>query len=108
MFNLPEYYMITGSDPLQTEDFIHKLTTHLVNGTKLIQLRAKMLSQDKYIDIAKQAIKLAKKYDSKLILNTDLKTCEQLDGDGIHLTSDILMQLHKTFVTRQVSFGCLS
>lgn len=95
MFILPKYYMITGADPLEREDFIKKLTFHMRNGTTLIQLRAKNLTTVQYAEIAKRAVRLAKEYQAKLILNTDIEIYQKLDADGIHLTSDTLMQLQK-------------
>lgn len=108
MFTLPKHYMITGENPLEIENFLHILTSHMKNGMTLIQLRAKNLSENNYIEIAKNALKQSKKYQSKLILNTSIEICKQLDADGIHLMSGKLMTLSERplSIDKLVSAAC--
>jgi len=90
--DLPKFFMITGADPKQPENFLARLTAHLNNGVKLIQLRAKELSSQEYELLARKAQILAKQFTAKIILNTDPQTAVLLDADGLHLSSRRLLQ----------------
>jgi 8-oxo-dGTP diphosphatase len=93
MEQLPRVMMITGSDSLNKEVFLKKLELHLKSGIKLVQLRAKELTEAEYISLARSVMKLRLKYNAIVILNTDIKIAESLNGDGVHLSSSILMGL---------------
>lgn len=93
MLMLPKKYLITGKDPLKMDEFLNKLENHMLNGTNLVQLRAKELSKEKYIELAHGAIKLGIMHGVRVILNTDIETFKRIDSDGIHLTSEMLMRI---------------
>ena len=84
--------LITGPDPTEKNIYIKKILFQINNGVKLIQLRAKELSKNDYFLLAQEVIEIGKKYNVKVVLNTDLDTATALDADGIHLTSHQLMQ----------------
>lgn len=67
----------------------------MANGAKLIQLRAKNISEYDYIILARRVINISKKYDCRLILNTKLEIANKLGADGIHLTSERLFAFKK-------------
>lgn len=90
---LPKHYLITGSDPEDQVVFLKRLESHLANGFKLIQLRAKTLSLESYEKLAKAAIELGKQYQASILLNTEIALAKKLNAEGIHLTSRNLMEL---------------
>ena len=87
--------MITGSNPIQKDIFLKKLELHMKHGIKLVQLRAKEIAKADYIDLAKSAIEMGKKFNSKVILNADMALVDHLGADGVHLTSQVLMDLQE-------------
>ncbi len=87
--------MITGSDPNKRDDFLNKIKLHIDKGTRLIQFRAKELNKDEYISLAKDILKIGKKFNTKIILNTDIEIVEMLNADGIHLSSKLLEKINK-------------
>lgn len=90
---LPTEYLITAEE--DDEDvFIERLTRALdKDGVRLVQLRGKTLSGEEYVARARQALALCHEYGARLLLNGEPALLEQVDADGIHLTSERLMQL---------------
>ena len=88
--NLPDCYMITGADPLDKSLFLSRLEASLIKGVRLVQLRAKLLSQSEFCLLAEAALKLCRKYEARLLLNAVPGLVENLDADGTHLTSQQL------------------
>ncbi|VAW84262.1 Mutator MutT protein (7,8-dihydro-8-oxoguanine-triphosphatase) / Thiazole tautomerase TenI-like domain [hydrothermal vent metagenome] len=85
---LPSRYMITGKPADEPERFLQKLESALVQGIKLVQLRAKGLDDDAFLQLAKRALSLCHQYGAKLLLNGDPSLLEVLpEADGIQLSS---------------------
>ena len=93
--NLPDCYMITGADPLDRSLFLSRLENSLIKGVRLIQLRAKSLSQSEFCVLAEAALKLCGKYEAQLLLNAAPELVEQVGADGVHLTSQWLADLNE-------------
>ena len=93
--NLPTRYLITGPDPRDEEQFLSRLENSLVKGVRLIQLRAKLLSQSEFCVLAEAALRLCRKYGAQLLLNAAPELVEQVGADGVHLTSQRLSDLEK-------------
>jgi len=89
---LPQQYMITG-EYSSAKQFEMRLLNALDSGIRLIQYRDPDLPEKEYIERAQSALLICHRYDAKLLLNTDPALFEQLNADGLHLTSDKLMQL---------------
>ncbi len=84
--NLPQQYLITPNpDESEQEQFIFQLEKSLINGVRLVQLRAKNLSIEKYLELAKRAVACCKRYDALLLLNADPTLVDQTDANGVHL-----------------------
>lgn len=107
---LPRLFMITGSDAANPTVFLQTLMTHLQHDIKLIHLRAKELSSNDYIFLAKQVLASAKKFNAKILLHADASTVLNLDADGMHLSSRALLQHDKRPLTntKLVSAACHS
>ncbi len=90
------YYVITGENPQNPVEFLTKLEQVLQQGYKLIQFRAKALSQKQYVKLADNVIELAHSYQAKVLCNLSLDIWHEFAGkaDGLHLTSSQLMALN--------------
>jgi 8-oxo-dGTP diphosphatase len=92
---LPTEYLITGEEP-DDERFASLLERALrEDSIRLVQLRAKSLDDTAYVARAERALKLCREYGAKLLLNGEPALLDQVDADGIHLTSARLMQLDR-------------
>mgnify|MGYP000114734390 CR=1 FL=1 len=89
---LPEQYMITGKFESH-DDFRHKLTTALLAGKKIVQLRCKTVkSDDEYIELAEIAREICAQFNTLLLLNTSVDVFNRLDVSGLHLNSQALFE----------------
>ncbi len=93
--NLPDCYLITGADPLDQRQFLLRLEQSLMQGVRLVQLRAKSLAQTEFFLLAEAALKLCRGYGARLLLNAAPDWVEQLAADGVHLTSKQLSDLNE-------------
>lgn len=85
--SLSDSYMISGKFS-NTNDGLNKLTQALDNGIRLVQLRAKWLSEADFIDFAVPAIDLVHEYSAKVLLNGLPSLLEKLpQADGLQLPS---------------------
>jgi len=92
---LPTEYLITGEES-DDERFASLLERALrEDSIRLVQLRAKSLDDAAYVARAERALKLCREYGAKLLLNGEPTLLDQVDADGIHLTSARLMQLDR-------------
>lgn len=90
---LPSEYLITAEEA-DDDVFAERLTRALhEDGVRLVQLRAKTLDHPQYLARARQALALCREYGARLLLNGDPALLEDIDADGIHLTSERLLQL---------------
>lgn len=85
---LPHLMMITGQNPTNYQDFIHRISGHLEQGIQLIQFRAKELSSHDYHALASELIELTKGFGATLIFNGP----QHIPNQHTHLTSQELMQ----------------
>lgn len=93
--NLPDCYLVTpdpGDDPFP---FLEQLENCLRDGIRLVQLRAKSLSAEKYLALAQQCVTLCEKYGADLMLNADPKVVLEVGAKGVHLDSGRLASLSK-------------
>ncbi len=86
---LPKIYPITDtritnlSHAAQVEKLIE-------GGAKFIQLREKYASSKDFYEQAKEALKIARKMDVKIIINDRVDIALALGADGVHLGQDDL------------------
>lgn len=92
---LPELYLITPDPGDDTQVFLNQFEKCLASGIRLVQLRAKSLSQKDYIKLAKQTKKLCIRFNAKLILNSDPELVFVVNADGVNLTGERLLALDK-------------
>jgi 8-oxo-dGTP diphosphatase len=90
---LPTEYAITGEPENQPKIFLQHLENALARGIRLVQLRAKGLSEDNLLTLYQKAQRLTKLYGATLLLNGSPDQARALDVDGLHLTAARLMAL---------------
>lgn len=92
---LPTECLITAEED-DDEVFFTKLERALVEDkVRLVQLRAKQLDRDAYLARAEGALALCRKHGARLQLNGEPELLDEVDADGIHLTSERLMSLER-------------
>ncbi|WP_136248560.1 Nudix family hydrolase [Halomonas borealis] len=92
---LPTEYLITGEEEDESA-FQSRLERALVeDGVRLVQLRAKSLSREDYLSRAEQALATCRRHGARLMLNGEPELHNEVDADGIHLTSARLMSLER-------------
>lgn len=87
---LPEQYLVTGEFKDQ-QDCLHRVQNALLRGIRLIQLRAKHLSEQEYLVLAEKILDLCQQYQAKLILNTSVENFMKSNAHGLQLTSQRLL-----------------
>ncbi|MBZ5486695.1 Nudix family hydrolase [Halomonas aquamarina] len=92
---LPTEYLITMEEPNEArfDAFLERALKE--DNIRLVQLRAKELDEESYVARAERALALCRQYDASLLLNGEPSLLERVDADGIHLTSERLMQLER-------------
>ena len=93
--SLPPIYAISNVAELGRENFMQRLEQRLQNGLRLIQIREKHMSRDELENFSAAVISAARRYQAKVLLNSDIRLAQQLGADGVHLTSKQLMALER-------------
>ena len=107
---LPPNYLITPepsvSQPLS--NFIANLERTLESGIRLVQLRAKTLTETQYIQLAKEALACCRHHNARLLLNAPIDIAQTIQADGLHLTSTNLMTCETRLLSTEflVSAAC--
>ncbi len=91
--NLPPTYLITPEPEADTAQFLKQLGLSLHSGIRLVQLRAKSLSEEEYRSLAVQVRDVCRCHGAELLLNAAPELVQELDESGVHLTSTHLMRL---------------
>ena len=86
---LPPHYMITGKFA-DHEDFQGKLEQALKAGPKVVQLRCKGMADAGYLEVARLAEVICRRFEAPLLLATTVDLFAQTDADGLHLSSNRL------------------
>jgi len=81
----PSLYCITDANLSPNKNVLQDIKEMCEGGCKIIQLREKNISYNKYLELAKKAKKITQKYGAKLIINDDIKVALNAKADGVHL-----------------------
>jgi thiamine-phosphate pyrophosphorylase len=57
-------------------------------GADWIQLRVKGKTYEEWLDIAKEVVSIARKYQAKIIINDSVQIALETEADGVHLGKD--------------------
>ncbi|MGP9797270.1 Nudix family hydrolase [Halomonas sp. 86] len=98
---LPTEYLITKeeADEARFDTLLERALKE--DNVRLVQLRAKQLDEAAYLKRAERALRMCHEYGAKLLLNGEPALLERVDADGIHLTSERLMQLDRRPIAEQ-------
>ena len=96
---LPDHYLITPP-PCNEAVFLRRLQQALEQGVRLVQLRAHELAPAAYARLAKRVLALTRGHGARLLLNAEPSLLDQVDADGIHLSTRRLMRLERRPVPR--------
>jgi 8-oxo-dGTP diphosphatase len=94
---LPSRYLITP-DPGGPDDwpaFLSHLHTLIDHGIRLVQLRAKSLTDNEYRLLARKVIAIGRARGATIMLNASLEYVREFDADGLHLSSSQLRHLEE-------------
>ena len=75
-------YLVTDRQWLNGRKLTDDLEKAILGGVTIIQLREKILTNEEFINIAKDVKKLCQKYDIPLIINDNLEEALQAKRDG--------------------------
>ena len=96
---LPNCYMVTPEpDPENLDEYLSKLKQALESGIRLVQYRAKKLSQEQLLSVAKDVISLCESYNAKCIANMSIENALAISAHGVHLTSQRLFDFEQRSV----------
>jgi len=92
---LPTEYLITPEEEDEAR-FDARLERALrEDRIRLVQLRAKQLDTPTYVARAQRALAMCRAHGARLLLNADPSLLDEVEADGIHLTSERLMKLDR-------------
>jgi len=91
--SLASTYAITNLKEMGEAQFFERLKIALENGLMMIQVREPHLSKQDLMLFAEHVIALAKPFEAKVFINTDVESAQQLNATGVHLSAQRLMQL---------------
>ncbi|SDG89927.1 Nudix family hydrolase [Nitrosomonas sp. Nm132] len=92
---LPPVYAITNASELGEEAMLCKLEHAFQQGLKLLQIREKSMTNDRFRWLASEIIRRAHTFQARVVINSDISLSRELGADGVHLTSAQLMSLTK-------------
>ncbi len=100
---LPNCYMVTPEpDPENLDEYLSKLKQALESGVRLVQYRAKKLSSEQLLSVAKGVISLCESYNAKCIANMSIENALAISAHGVHLTSQRLFDFEQRPVEKNI------
>lgn len=90
--DLPAVYGISNAGELGEDEYLRRLEQALAGGLRLLQIREKQLPEGRLRALVTQAVKLARGYDARVLVNGSAEIARHADADGLHLTAAQLMQ----------------
>ncbi len=90
---LPDRYLITPEPEGDSEGFLVRLERCLQRGVRLVQLRAKQLSEGDFGTLAERVVALVHRYGAQILLNAAPESVRALGADGVHLSGERLRSL---------------
>lgn len=91
--SLPPVYAITQAAEIGIELALKQIEQALQNGLRLLQIREKQMTKDLQREFSIQVLALARNYQAKVLINSDIALAREIGADGVHFTSSQLMAL---------------
>ncbi len=85
--NLPDRYLITGSDSGDHKQFLQRLERALDNGLRLVQLRLGDVPEALTLELGRKALELCRSRGARMLVNGLPEVAQRLGADGVHLNS---------------------
>lgn len=92
---LPSIYAITNSKKYGETEFMRRLRVALDKGLRLVQVRERDMSPEQLESFARQVVVLAREHGARVLINSDEALALRCGADGVHLSSQQLMQSRK-------------
>lgn len=90
---LPPIYAITRTVETDREASLQAIGKTLGSGVKLLQIRQKTMAPDELKHFSKAVIQLAHQYQAVVLINENTALAQDLQANGVHLTSTQLLSL---------------
>lgn len=89
--SLPSVYAISNASVLGSDEFMKRLEHALQRGLRLLQVREKNMSGDALVILSRQVVRLAHRYDAKVLINGDEELSKKVGADGVHYSAAQLL-----------------
>ena len=90
---LPAIYAISKAAILGQPEFLLRLQHALSQGLRLLQVREKNMSRPALKKFAQEIIAMAQAHQARVLINSDIELAQEIDADGVHLSSAQLMSI---------------
>jgi len=105
-FDIPKYYAITNLSETSKKVFFNQLQKKISDGLRMVQVREKNISYNEFKIFSTEVIKVCKRKNVKVIINSDVNLAYELKADGVHLRSNDLLNIKKVPKDLIVSASC--
>jgi thiamine-phosphate diphosphorylase len=87
---IPPLYAMLDPEQLRNKTPENVLLELLEGGAKIVQLRAKIMLPRDFLELARKAREITRRYDCRLIVNDRVDIALACDADGVHLGQEDL------------------
>lgn len=91
---IPDRYLVTPEPEDDRGVFLARLEAVLVKGIGMVQLRATLLDDLRYLALAQDVLECCERFGARLLLNHTPEMVRRVGAHGLHLNSRRLMGLH--------------
>lgn len=102
---LPTHYAITPEPGEDIPAFLSGVEKIFASGVRLMQLRAKNVTSEQRVHVAREVVAIAREYDAQVLINSDVAAALASGAAGVHLTSTQLMTLSARPLPAQLWVG---
>lgn len=88
---LPDIYGISNAEFFGEHEMLRRMERAFIRGLRLAQVREKNWPQERVAKFAGEAIRLARQFGAKVLINSTEQLAFELGADGVHLTASQLM-----------------
>jgi 8-oxo-dGTP diphosphatase len=103
--SLPEIYFITPDLDEYGGEFLDRIGMLLDSGIRMLRLRSRNLTGARRRSIAGELVKLCRAHDCRFIYDGSVREVLELGADGLHLSSNQLLQLQRRPLPRPYLLG---
>ncbi len=78
-------YLVTDREILGNRDLNKAVEDSILGGVTIVQLREKFISDEEFLQIAKNLKEVTDKYNIPLIINDNIHIAKEIDAAGVHI-----------------------